>query len=564
MKQFSTRRIILLFLSELLVLLVILVFFTSYLSTRKTGIFMQSHEEQLRKGLENVLALKRTGIKQGVVDYAHWDEFVYFMLHGNRSWAEHFLPPILHNYHTDELQVYSPERKFIFSAVRPEHKTLQRITLPSSFFDSLSVNGSFGDVMSIDSTIVELFGATIQYTNPSDRNGRSFGYFVVAKVWDAAFYNDIAGIVGGKIFVCNDGTPTTDQSTGIIQIKVPVINSANRAISSLCVRKEFPFLKEYRRYSSNLIHIIVLSSLVILFTLFFMISHWITRPLKIVGEAIANEDADKAQLLSSYGRDFSRIGDSLRSYIEQKHSLVNLKEKAEESDKLKSAFLSNMSHQIRTPLNGIMGFTELLRKRIPSDESTQRYGEIINGCSRDLIKIVSDLIDIAKLESGQFSLHITKFTLATAFSNLELLYPLTKTGPEVKLVVTHPPVEESVFADMVKVQQVMHNLLDNAIKFTMRGVIEAGWNTSEGNIIFYVKDTGIGIPTKEQPKVFTRFTQFYNKGEWQFSGAGLGLAISKALMEMMGGRLWFESVEGIGSTFFFSLPICNPEEELTK
>ena len=216
-----------------------------------------------------------------------------------------------------------------------------------------------------------------------------------------------------------------------------------------------------------------------------------------------------------------------------------------------------MSHQIRTPLNGILGFTELLRKRIPTDESSQRYGEIINGCSRDLIKIVSDLIDIAKLEAGQFSLNVTKFTLGTAFSNLELLYPLSKPSPDVKIVITHPSVETSVYADMVKVQQVIYNLLDNAIKFTLEGEVEASWGVQGNDLVFYVKDTGIGISVKEQTRVFTRFSQLYSKEEKQFSGAGLGLAISKALVEMMGGKLWFDSIEGKGSTFYFSLPIGN-------
>jgi len=558
MKKLSTRRIILLLLTGLLIFLIAVVTFTSHLSNQRTAIFRHSHSERLRKSVEDVLALKRIGIMQGTIDYAHWDEFVYFMQHSNSSWAEHFLPPILHNYKTDGLQVFSTDRKLVYSASQPSHVALQQLTVPSYFFDSIARNNSYCDVVYYDSSIVEIYGSTIQSTSPADRDGRFFGYFVVEKVWNNSFYDEITTILGGDVSVCsNDSTSNVKPSIESINVVIPIVNGLHQTITSLCVKGDFPFLKEYRRYTFNLILIIALSSLVIVVLLYFIISHWITHPLRIVEDVIDKEDTIKAKQLSAYGRDFSRIGDSLCSYIEQKHALVGLKEKAEESDKLKSAFLANMSHQIRTPLNGIIGFTELLRKRIPTDDSSQRYGEIINGCSRDLIKVVSDLIDIAKLEAGQFSLNISKFTLESAFSNLELLYQLSKPSPEVQVVVTHPATEISIFADMVKVQQVMHNLLDNAIKFTIKGTVEASWKAREENIVFSVKDTGIGIPVKEQARVFTRFSQLYSKEERQFSGAGLGLAISKALIEMMGGKLWFESIEGHGSTFYFSLPIGN-------
>jgi len=558
MKKLSTRRIILLLLAELLIFLIVVVAFSTYLNNQKTALFRQSHSERLRSSVEDVLALKRIGVRQGTIDYAHWDEFVYFMQHGNSSWAEHYLPPILYNYQTDGLQVFSIDRKLVYSASQPSHEVLQQLTIPCYFFDNLARNSSYCDIVYYSSTIVEIFGSTIQNTNPADRNGRYYGYFVVAKVWDKSFYDEITTILGGDVSVCsNDSASNETPRYESINVVIPIVNGLHQTITSLCVKGDFPFLKEYRQYTFNLILIIVISSLVIVVLLFFIISHWITHPLRIVEEVIDKEDTNKAKQLSNYGRDFGRIGDSLCSYIEQKHALVGLKEKAEESDKLKSAFLANMSHQIRTPLNGIVGFTELLRKRIPTDDSSQMYGEIINGCSRDLIKVVSDLIDIAKLEAGQFSLNITKFTLESAFSNLELLYQLSKPGPEVQVVVTHPATEVSIYADMVKVQQVMHNLLDNAIKFTIKGTVEVSWDVSGENIIFSIKDTGIGIPVKEQARVFTRFSQLYSKEARQFSGAGLGLAISKALIEMMGGKLWFESIEGEGSTFYFSLPIGN-------
>jgi len=558
MKQFTTRRIILLLFSGLLIVLIVLVLVTSHMSSQKTNIFLHSNAAQLRKGAKDIIALKRLGIEQGVVDYAHWDEFVSYMEAGNDIWAEHFLPPILSNYGTNGFKVYTLDMEVRYSNISPNYPVLNDLKLPSYFLDSLSNRGYFKDIVLLNDNLVELFGSTIQHTISEKGSRHFYGYFVVAKIWNGDFTREIAGIVGGRVALCHTSKRLTlNSKEGTTQVTIPLTNAVGDTINYLCVNKNFPFLSEYNRYTMNLIIIIVVFSVIIMWALFFIISHWITHPLRIVEQAIDEEDIAKAQLLSRYGHDFQRIGESLSSYLEQKKTLIKLKDKAEESDRLKSAFLSNMSHQIRTPLNGILGFTELLRKRIPTDESSQRYGEIINGCSRDLIKIVSDLIDIAKLEAGQFSLNVTKFTLGTAFSNLELLYPLSKPSPDVKIVITHPSVETSVYADMVKVQQVIYNLLDNAIKFTLEGEVEASWGVQGNDLVFYVKDTGIGISVKEQTRVFTRFSQLYSKEEKQFSGAGLGLAISKALVEMMGGKLWFDSIEGKGSTFYFSLPIGN-------
>lgn len=243
--------------------------------------------------------------------------------------------------------------------------------------------------------------------------------------------------------------------------------------------------------------------------------------------------------------------------------LRNAKEKAEESDRLKSAFLANMSHEIRTPMNGILGFAELLNEPELSQEQQQEYISIIGRSGTRMLNIINDIVDISKIEAGLMELSIENLRI-----NEQVEYLYTFFRPEVeakgmKLSLTnHLPLNESViYTDCEKVYAILTNLIKNAIKYSDEGCIEFGC-AKKGNFIeFYVKDTGIGIPKDRQTAIFDRFVKADIDDSQARQGAGLGLSISKAYVEMLGGKIWVESEEGIGSTFCFSVPYKTVKEE---
>jgi signal transduction histidine kinase len=251
--------------------------------------------------------------------------------------------------------------------------------------------------------------------------------------------------------------------------------------------------------------------------------------------------------------------------LDRTHELLKAKEKAEESDRLKSAFLANMSHEIRTPMNGILGFAQILKEPDLTGAEQQQYIEIIEKSGARMLNIINDIIHISKIEAG-----LMEFDIVETNINEQIEYIFTFFKPEaeakgIKLYYTNPlPSREAIIkTDREKVYAILTNLVKNAIKYSHEGSIEFGYKNKGEVFEFYVKDTGIGIPKDRQEAIFERFIQADIFDKMAKQGAGLGLSISKAYVEMLGGKIWVESQEGKGSTFYFTLPYnAEPVKEI--
>ena len=240
--------------------------------------------------------------------------------------------------------------------------------------------------------------------------------------------------------------------------------------------------------------------------------------------------------------------------------LVTAKEKAEESDKLKSAFLANVSHEVRTPMNSIIGFTELLESPDYSEKERNSFIELIRDNSKQLMKLISDIVDISKIESNQLDLEYTGIDLNKMLDNLFFAFQnkLEKQNKNMvslkinKGVTQRDPI---VISDESRLRQVLTNLINNAIKFTNKGYVEFGYKIrSQNYLIFHVTDTGIGIDPMNKEQIFTRFMQGKDSEVIKNTGTGLGLSISKGLVELLNGEIWFESLKFKGTTFYFTIP----------
>ena len=245
--------------------------------------------------------------------------------------------------------------------------------------------------------------------------------------------------------------------------------------------------------------------------------------------------------------------------------LILAKEKAEESDRLKSSFLANMSHEIRTPMNGILGFTDMLQDPEVTGEDQQKFIEIIKKSGDRMLTTINDLIDISKIETGQVELSLKEFNISDELNSQFHFFQAEteKKGINFTLTNTLPDNSDCITADLQKFNSILTNLIKNAIKFTDKGYINLGCIRKDDRIECFVKDSGIGIPENRQKAIFERFVQADINDKHAFEGSGLGLAISKAYAEIMGGELWVESEEGIGSTFYLSIPYQDSEAKNT-
>jgi PAS domain S-box-containing protein len=241
--------------------------------------------------------------------------------------------------------------------------------------------------------------------------------------------------------------------------------------------------------------------------------------------------------------------------------LIKAKNKAEESDRLKSAFLANMSHEIRTPMNGILGFTDLLKETKLTGDQQLEYINIIQKSGSRMLNIINDIISISKVESGQIEVSVSDTNI-----NEQVEYIYTFFKPEAEQKNLHfsfknsLPINEAIIkTDREKVYAILTNLVKNALKFTKTGSIKFGYEVKGEILEFFIKDTGIGIAKAQKELIFERFRQGNESSIRNYEGAGLGLSISKAYVEMLGGKIWLKSEEGKGSTFYFTLPFNAPE-----
>jgi PAS domain S-box-containing protein len=259
-------------------------------------------------------------------------------------------------------------------------------------------------------------------------------------------------------------------------------------------------------------------------------------------------------------REYLTVNEDLRESLNQiqimNAELIIAKVKAEESDNLKSAFLANMSHEIRTPMNAIMGFSKILLQPGLSKTKAKNFVHIINTSSLQLLSIINDILDISKIDANQITIDSQWINVNDLLRELYVTYTKLVKPKKLKLKYTGDAPEKHIRlkTDGNRIKQVLCNLLDNAIKYTDEGVIEFGYKITQNNISFFVKDSGIGISKDNHEMIFHRFSQVATQSKQIYSGNGLGLSISKALVERLGGVFSVDSALGYGSTFTFTFP----------
>jgi PAS domain S-box-containing protein len=246
--------------------------------------------------------------------------------------------------------------------------------------------------------------------------------------------------------------------------------------------------------------------------------------------------------------------------------LIAAKEKAEESDRLKTAFLHNISHEIRTPMNAIVGFTSLLDAKGLSEELRRQYVEIVYQSSNQLLSIISDIVDISNIEAGHVKITPNEININTLLRNIHDQFHIRAHEQHLDFNF-HPSLPDSeaiIKADETKLIQVLSNLLSNSFKFTREGSVDFGYSVKGDEIEFFVKDTGIGIEPEKYQKIFERFYQVENTVNLKTEGTGLGLSICKGYIDLMGGKIWVDPTPGQGSCLCFTLPFLTDGKNRTE
>ncbi|MCX6220845.1 MAG: response regulator [Bacteroidia bacterium] len=300
-------------------------------------------------------------------------------------------------------------------------------------------------------------------------------------------------------------------------------------------------------------------------------SDFLTKPFNLleVGLRIKN------LLLSSYLQQQlmnqnkildEKVNDRTKELVEKNRELSGAKEKAEASDRLKSSFINNISHEIRTPLNGILGFGQMLTNPDLNEEEKNQYLEILNESSERLIKTVTNFLEISMVSSGNQEMDLKDIHPEFVINDIAKQFYEPCANKNIRFNVEQLPAIQQlkIHSDSLLLTKILRHLLDNAVKFTDSGSITLRVESKENELLFSIKDTGKGISDEGKKLIFNSFMQEDNSYTRSYQGCGLGLSIAKGLIELLGGTIWVESEQNIGSTFFFTIPIRPVAEDRTE
>ena len=544
-----------------IIFLILFFFLFQYKSKSETQI-LESSKKQFKREVNYLFELNSLPMIQTTYDYSYWDDFVSAILKSDTVWIKNNIT-LTNSFSYEYICVYDKNFKVV-SDLSKDPRTIERF-IPTDTLKrivDLKKNHFFSNS---PSGLMEVTFTSIHPNNdPKHIKTAATGYLVVGRKLDLAYLNKMAEVFGAKVGL-NSTKSDTIQGDEIIATYISLHNWNGKYISCLTFHRP---LHHNFQTSRVLIYFIFISILLLLLVFTLFTRKHIDKPLKLTTDILESENKDSINLLKQYPNEFGRIGELFEKFVQQKAELRLAKEKSQESDRLKSAFLANMSHEIRTPMNGILGFAELLKQPHLSGKEQQKYLEIIESSGTRMLNIVNNIVDISKIESGVIEINNKVTNINEQIEFMTSFFAPEIQKKELRLVYSKalPTNKAFIKTDAEKLYGILTNLLKNAIKHTDKGAIEIGYELTPKekpvDLEFFVTDSGNGIPEDRQDVIFDRFMQADMSNKTSYQGAGLGLSISKAYVEMLGGKIWVESEHGIGSTFRFTIPYHHAEAEI--
>lgn len=515
----------------------------------------QNSVELFESKINTLLFLESKPIFIAVNNDTNWDEFVDFTKTKDKIWYEETISNEIEIYGADYFGVYDKNKEFIIRTPTKRIQTLDFIPKKSmEYLDKVGI-GKF--YLQIPEGIAEITGATIHPSDdPFKYKSESSGYFFSARLLDPKFINNLEIITNAKVnFI--DINDTAPEERHIVSLVYPLEDAEGKMIGKLLFQRKFDV---YFENTISILYLIIAVFIMYLIVSLIYTQRLVYRPLSLVGKALKTGNKKAIDELKTTTGEFSYIGNLFEENTNQKKALVKAKIKAEEADSLKASFLANLSHEIRTPMNAINGFAELIANTEIDEKERADYLKIIQKNGENLVSIIDDLIEMSKIDSNQIIPNYSEINLESCIDELykTVLVTIPKDKP-VKFELTKSTVQPKgkILTDEIKLKQIIINLLTNAIKYTDEGIVIFRYeiNEKENLIRFTIRDTGHGISKDQHKHVFDRFKRIENDKSIKEGGLGLGLSISKAYVEILGGTINLESKLGVGSSFCFSIPL---------
>jgi signal transduction histidine kinase/CheY-like chemotaxis protein len=484
-----------------------------------------------------------------------WDELVDFTKTRDRKWYNEAISSEFEAYESDFLGIYTLNEELIGYTTNKKIKSIN--FMPKEAFKKLHKEKLIRFHLQTADGVIEVFGSTIHPTADPQRNKfKPSGYFFTARLIDQQFTKNLEFISTSLVQLQQKSVEILNDSN-TLTVLIPLKNWQNTTFANLVFERSFSLNFDNTK---KILFIIIIATVVNLFIYLYYYRRWVYKPLNLITHILETKDEKSMSGLKKLDGEFGHIGNLFEENNNQRKQLEIAKQKAEESDKLKSSFLANLSHEIRTPMNAIIGFSDLLIEQNLNQDEKTNYLKIISNSGKNLILIIEDLIEMSKIDSKQITPNYKPVDLDNCI--LELYNTIKVTIPDQKEIdfavfKTHEKLKIKILTDETKLKQILTNLVTNAIKFTVKGSVTIGYEIDERAKIIeiWVEDTGLGIDQDNINIIFDRFRRIEDDYSIKLSGLGLGLSITKAYVELLGGKIAVTSSLGIGSKFSLTIPL---------
>ena len=534
-------------------------------------------DSQKRAQLEQIDAEQRTLLIKSALDasgetlqhiafdYSYWDEMVTYATKPSETWAMDNLDTALTEA-VSGIWVFDKKGSLV-------HGTNSGPKIQNLDLTPADVKRVFGEGKFVHfyyrkgGQILEVRGATIHASADAERLGAQYGYLLVGRWWDAAKVSRLRALSSCNVTIAR--TPSAPGSarlaSGEFVLGFPLKDFNGKIVGSIEFSQSNVFVAEFLAVQGRQLGVLILFALIVVLTAWRMTNMLVLRPVAKLSNALDCGESTALGDIEARSDEFGRLARLIKEFFEQRTALAaahqTLEDRVQERTMelqralgMKDEFMANISHELRTPMNGVLGMAELLRETNLDEDQLDSVDTIVQS-GEHLLGLLNSILDFSKIESGKLETETVEYNPADLVKEVaSLMKPLAKSkGLDFEVNIS-PQVDGLALGDPVRVRQVLSNLLSNAIKFTTKGHVSISANVSGSDILFQVEDTGIGIPLQKQAQVFRAFTQADGSTTRQYGGTGLGLTISKALCELLGGSIRLDSIEGSGTTFVVRIP----------
>jgi len=528
-------------------------------------ILVRDRVVETAKVLHRVLDLRASGASVHADDYTRWDDFVTFARKPDAKWGQVNLTESIATFGIDAAWVLDDHYRLIFTANPKGDSALAALPVPLPVLAiALSQSPIRHFFAATPKGTLEVWTSSIQPSSDFGRKTPAAGYYVIGRLWTPSRISDLAAVVDGNVSVSFDATGLTGSSasneTGDIRVTLPFQDIHGAQIAILDYKTTYPAAPRVHAALGTILMLMIAGALALFVGVSLVLTRWVAQPLALITTSLTTENPSLLYRLMARGDEFGDLARLVRDFFAQRGHLIEAREATEAAANAKQRFLANISHELRTPMHGIISFSRFGVEDAQAGprEELLDYFRQISSCGATLMSLLDDLLDLAKFDSGRMKLEFGELTLEEVAQEAVDEFTALYQERQVALDFRVDPGLESVRADRKRLRQVFRNLLSNAGKFSSAGgtvgmrVMRAG---SMARVV--VEDSGKGIPPAELELVFDRFSQASNN-QTGAGGTGLGLPLCREIVQAHGGLIWAENRAPSGTRMIFEVPLAGP------